>query len=453
MCANCNRHLLALVVGLLAIGGCSQPAAVSPAPGSSASPPAIAAGTHPKRKALVQVVEQPGTLRAYEETQLYARVPGYVRLKYDSEGKLVTDIGRKVKGPRYDASGKETEPGEILAELDVPDLEQEASQKRALVAQAEAETEQAQQVLAAAVANIAVVEATVTEAKALYDRWESESNRIAGLAKQGVIDAQSRDETKHQFRAAEGRLESARAAVLKAKADRDKAQADVKAARARVEVARAELRRLETLLGFARIPAPFDGVVTRRRVSNGDFVQPAGKGDWLFAVARINPIRAVVAVPEADAPLVREGAEAKLSIQVLGGAERTGPVARTSWDLETGSRTLRTEIDLPNKDGTLRPGMFVSARVNCRLPEAWVLPATAVIRQGDTMVCFLVEDGKAVRVPVQVGRGDGKEIQVFKYQKPGTPPVWTEWTETDRVAAQAVGLSDGQPTQEDAGKK
>jgi RND family efflux transporter MFP subunit len=325
---------------------------------------------------------------------------------------------------------------------------------------AEAQVEQARKALAAAEAGVTAAEAAHAETKAglgraqaLYDRWESEARRLTGLVQGGVIDAQSRDETQNQFRAASATRDEARARVAtadagirKAAADRDKMTADVTAAEAKLEVARAEARRYEALLSYTKIRAPFDGVVTRRHVNTGDFLQPSGKSAGVFTVAQLNPVRIVVDVPEMDAPLVREKGPIKLAIQSLGRGELSGTVTRTSWSLEPSSRTLRVEVDQPNPEGLLRPGMYVYARIGVALPEAWALPVSAVVKQGEAHVCFRVEGGKAVRTPVQVGRSDGQHVQVLRLQKTGS----TEWLEpdgTEAVAQPAASLTDGQAVQ------
>lgn len=270
------------------------------------------------------------------------------------------------------------------------------------------------------------------------------------MVKRGVMEPQIETETQSQYKAAGAKVLSAEATVKKAKADRDKAKADVRSAQARVDVAKAEARRLEVLLAYAKIRAPFDGVVTRRKVSTGDFVQPAaGKGDWLFAVARLDPVRVVVDVPEADAALVEEKSEVSLNIPALRVPALSAKVTRTSWALAPGSRTLRAEIDLPNKDGKLRPGMYVYARVKGEQPAAWALPASALVKQGDVMVCYLIEGGKAVRTPVQAGRSDGQFTEVLKRQTTGTSSS-VDWTGKEVVAAKAAGLTDGQAVQHSA---
>jgi HlyD family secretion protein len=442
-----NYCLLILAIGILFASGCDPSV---PVPRGVSAPSATVVGVaRPRRQALLRAVEQPGAIQAYEETQLFARVPGYVRLFHDRDGRIIHDIGQKIRGPKFDPSGKHVvEPGEVLAELLVPELEQETNLKHAMIRQAEAEVEQTQKAVAAAEANIATLEAAVVEAKALKERWESEWKRFVSLAKSGTIDDQSRAETLNRFQAAAARVTSAEAAVIKAKADRDKTKADVRSAEARVDVAKADALRAEAMLGYAKIRAPFDGVVTGRKANTGDLVQPAGgPGDWLFKVARLDPVRVVIAVPEADAELVTQKAEVKLTVPALSGPTLRGVVARTSWALEAAARTLRTEIDLPNKDGRLRPGMYVNARIIHQLPEGWTLPTSAVIKQGDAAICFVVESGKAVRTPIQIGRSDGQYIEALKRQKPGSPPVWEEFTGNETVAARASGLTDGQAVQ------
>jgi len=429
---------------LFAVIGCGQ-TAVPPNVAPSKAPDVSLDVVHPQRKSLKRVVEQPGTVQAYEETQLFARVPGYVRLPLDAKGRIVVDIGHKVRGPVLGSMGNEIEPGEILADLVVPELVEEAKLKNALTRQAEAEVEQSRKALASAEATIAKTEASVVEAKALFDYWQSQSSRMAKAVQGGTVEGQIGDETLNQFKAAGARMVANEAAVRKAKADRDKAESDVRAAVAHVDVTIADALRAEAMLRYAKIRAPYDGVVTMRKVSNGDFVQPAGgKGDWLFTVARLDPVRVVIAVPEADADLVRDNASVQLSIKAAQGPLLEGMVTRTSWALEPGSRTLRAEIDMPNKEGRLRPGMYVFAKIVNNLPEAWTLPVSALVKNDSAAACFLIESGNAVRVPVQVGRGDGQIVEILKWQKPGVSPTWEEFTGKEPIALKAAGLKDGQ---------
>lgn len=408
----------------------------------------------PVRQALRKIVEEPGAIQPQEETRLHAKVSGFV-------SKLTTDIGQKFKGPELDASGKVVRPGEILAELLAPELVEDLRQKEASIRQAEAEVLLARKALISAEANISAMRSVETEtkaavvrAKALNDRWVSEDARIANLVPRGIVPDQTRDETQSQLRAtqamrdeAQARLTSAEAMTRKAISDKDKAEAEVQAAIARSEVAKAAAQKAKVLVEYTQIRAPYDCVVTKRSVHTGDFVQTGSgriEADSLFTVARLNPVRVVIHVPESDAGLVNEKSQVRLAVQALRSTELTGAITRTSWALEPGSRTLRVEVELPNNEGKLRPGMYVYAKLSGQLPEAWTLPTTAVVKQGESIVCFVVEGGKLVRTIVQTGHMEGDRVEVLRRQVQGTGAQWVEWTGTEKVAEKAAGLTDGQ---------
>ena len=313
----------------------------------------------------------------------------------------------------------------------------------------------AEKALAAAAAGVASATALVGEAdagveraQALYENWQKEFDRIAKLVSGGIGDLQTRDQTQNQFRAAEAarkealaHVSSAKAAVDKAVADRDKAAAEVNAAKARREVARAEVGRVDALRGYMEIRAPFDGIVTIRAANRGDLVDPNEKRA-LFRVAQTHPVRVVVNVPEADAALVGVGQQVRLALPDGSTGGEGGKVARSSWSLQPGSRTLRTEIDMPNEKGLVRPGMYAYARLIVELPAAWAVPAAAIGKANDEAVIYLVENGKAVRVAVELLRGDGQFTQIRRYKKSGTAD-WTDVTGAEAIATPASSLSDG----------
>ena len=442
---------------VFAIWGCGGGQSPNAAPGSSPQTVSEAQPVdtiQPVRAALQRVVEQPGAIQPNEETRLHAKVSGFV-------SRLSTDIGQRARGPRFDAKGVQIQPGEVLAELQVPELVEDVRQKEAAIRQAEAELLLARKSLVSTEANISAMRAVETEAKAavvrakaLNDRWVSEDARIAGLVPRGIVTDQTRDETQSQLRAtqamrdeAQARVTSAEAMSRKALSDRDKAEAEVQAALARLEVAKAAAQKAKVLLEYTFIRAPYDCVVTRRSVHTGDFVQTGSgrmEADSLFTVARLDPVRVVIQVPEADAALVNEKGPVKLSVQALRSGELAGTITRTSWALEPGSRTLRVEVDMPNPEGKLRPGMYVYAKLTGQLPESWTVPSAALVRQGEATVCFLAENGKWIRTVVQTGHNDGTRVEILKRQAPGSTIQWLEWTGKEQVAAKAAGLVDGQ---------
>lgn len=438
--------LLLLAVAVPAVGCNRKPPAPAPAP--AAVPVTV---VKPQQRSIKRAVEQPGTVRAFDETALSANLTGYV----DS----VAEDPNKANRPEHDRlidSGSRVTGGQVLARLAVPELAQELKQKDALVTQAVAEEAQANRAFDAAAAGVTAAEATVAQyeaaverADALVERWQKELERVTKLVTGGMGDTQTRDETQFQFKAAEAtrkealaRVVAVKAGVTKAKADRDKADADVKAAAARLAVARAAVNEVKARQGYLEITAPYDGVVTRRSVNRGDLVK-SGDNRVLFTVARLDPVRVVVNVPEADATLVTVGQDVRLVIQATQGPEVTGKVARTSWALEPGSRTLRAEIDLANNKGLLRPGMYVHAKFTADLPSAWAVPAAAVGKANDEPCVYLVENGKAVRVQAQLLKGDGQFTQVRRYKRSGASD-WTDVTGGEQVASPAAALTDGQ---------
>jgi HlyD family secretion protein len=433
------RSPLAFLLSAPLLASCARTPANAPqAPAPAAAEPAPVAVTigPPERHALRHTVEQPGHIHAFAETPLLAKIPGFVKV-------VNVDIGDRVAA------------GQVLAELAVPELEEELKQKQATVTQAAAEVEQARKLLAAAEAHVKSAEAAVVEAAAArtravanYERWQSESARMDVMAARGVVDTQTRDETRNQFRAAEAakaeveaKVRSAEAGKVESEARRDKSKADVDVAVAKEAVIRADEGRTRAMLGYTKFPAPFDGVVTARNVDVGHLLQPSGTTSPLFVVTRTDPVRIFVDVPEADAALIRDKAAATVRVQALKGRAFAGEVTRTAWALDPKSRTLKTEIDLPNPDGLLRPGMYAYAAVTVVLPEAWTLPAAAVVRQGDATFAFTVRDGKAARVPVQTGFSDGTRVELLKW-RPGQ--TWEEPTKSAAFVLKATGLSDGQ---------
>jgi HlyD family secretion protein len=440
--------LLTLSLGLLLPGasGCARRAEAVPETPSTAAAPAVRTVT-PVRKTLRRFLDQPGYVEAFEETPIHVKLAGYVK-------KLHKDIGDPVRA------------GDLLAELAVPELEEEFKHKEALVEQAQAEVVQAQEAVKVGEASVATSQIHVKEmeagrprAVANYDRFHSEHQRVQGMVARKVIDQQVGDEALNQLRAAESsreeveaKVHSAQAACLECTAKLAKMRADVLASQARLRVARADALRVKALLDYTRVQAPFDGVVTRRTVFTGQFLQPPGggaKAEPLFVVVRADPVRVFVDVPEADAVRVRPGAATRVRIQGLHDEEFTGPVTRTAWALNRQERTLRTEIDLPNPTGKLRPGMYAHARIAVEHPQAWTLPAGALMTFDARDYCFLLEDGKAKRVALRVGSREGDTVEVLKKQHGSSRPgeeTWDDFTGTETViTSNPRALTDGQP--------
>ncbi len=375
----------------------------------------------PERRALTLSTTQPGRIEAFERTPLFAKVVGYVE-------EVMVDIGDVV------------EKDEVLVRIAVPELVDELREKEAIVAQAQAEVQQAESAITAsraaaetAKSKIAEVDAGMIRAKADVERWKSEHDRIKELAAKGSITRKLEEETLNALRAAEAavqetvaRGQSARTAFHESQAKIGTAEADKVAAEARHKVATASVDRIKTMLSYTEIKAPYAGTVTSRTVDTGHFVQPVSgpKSTPLLEVARTDTVRIFVEVPELEAGQVDVGDPVEVRVQAADGPIIRAAVTRTSEALRESNHSLRVEIDVPNPERRLRSGMY--ATVTIRLderPEGIVIPVTAVIRDGTANVCCVVQDGQIKRRSVELGLRSGAFFEVRSGLDEHTPIV------------------------------
>jgi multidrug efflux pump subunit AcrA (membrane-fusion protein) len=325
---------------------------------------------------------------------------------------------------------------------------------------------------------VAQTSAEVKRYQADVERWDSEVRRLTGLVKAKVVDQQVLDETRRQLKSSQAALEASREAVknrdaqrLAAEATTERTQADISSADARVKVAEADERRLAALVDYLTIVAPYDGVVLARNVNTGDFVLPASgdpsqgafslgvspnQSTPLYLVNRMDPVLFVVGVPEADAHYVAAGTKARVRVPGLAGREVTARVTRTSWALNSTSRTLMAQIELPNPKGDFLPGMYAYGSVLIERRDVRALPVSAVTQIGNLTCCYLVVDGKAVRTPVQTGVSDGSWVEVtgkLVRSAGSSEGAWVAFDGTEAVIdADLSAISDGEPVTVDPGK-
>ena len=186
----------------------------------------------------------------------------------------------------------------------------------------------------------------------------------------------------------------------------------------RLDMAGANLERTETLLKFSRITAPFGGVVTMRYVDPGAFIPAATSGSTAQSAAIVtlmdfNTVRAVVAVPELEAALVRNGQSVRLTTESLPGKKFEGSVSRFSYALDDATRTMLVEADLPNPDLTLRPGMYATIKIGVeKHTDVMLIPVEALVMEKANAFAFVAADGKAKKTAIKVGFNDGVKVEV-----------------------------------------
>jgi len=333
----------------------------------------------------------PATLAPYQRTFVYARANGYVR-------RWLVDIGARVR------------QGELLAELETPELAQQLSQAKATVAQR----------MAALVQSRANLE---------YARVTAE--RYHALFLEALIAKQLDDQMRTQ------------ASV---------AAANVKAATADLEASRAYVRQLEQQIAFGKVLAPYDGTITQRLVDVGTLVN-AGAGSTassLFELEATNPIRAFINVPQPFAPSVREGADTKVMVRQFPGRSFPGKVARTSGALDPTSRTLRTEIDVPNDKGELLAGMYGEVSIATEISHPVVrVPSSAILADARGVHVAVVDgSGRVHLAVVQLGLDDGTTVDVVSGLEGGEQVIASPPADAaDGLQVQVVQPGSPQPPQ------
>jgi RND family efflux transporter MFP subunit len=196
----------------------------------------------------------------------------------------------------------------------------------------------------------------------------------------------------------------------------DEAKANASVAAADVDLAVATADQIRTMLGYTRIVAPFDGVVSKRKVNRGDFVQAATAGltTPLFTVQRVDTIRVFCNVPESDVSRLRVGLNASVKPYGVDAKPIIGKIARFEGRLDLQTRNMRTEIDIPNRDGRLYPGMYAQVSLETELHHnALTLPVSAVGTDSNGKFVYAVQQGKIVRQPVEIGMIEGGMAEVL----------------------------------------
>jgi len=282
----------------------------------------------------------PGNIQAYIDAPIYARTSGYLKRWY-------VDIGGKVKD------------GQLLADIDTPELDQQLQQARADLA----------------------------TAKANFDLAGITAARYENLLKSDSV----------------------------AKQDVDNAEGDAHAKKAMVDSATDNVKRLEQLQSFEKVYAPFDGVLTARNTDIGQLIG-SGSGTGakeLFHVAAIHTLRVYVNVPQQYSPSAVAGVDAYLTMPQYPGRHLPGKLVRTSAAIDQASRTLLTEVDVPNPNGEILPGAYTEVHFKLPSPASTVvIPVTSLIFRSEGLRIAVVRNNHAVMLPITLGRDYGTEVEV-----------------------------------------
>ena len=367
---------------------------------------------HPTAGGMARTTVQPGSAHSFQSAGLFAKVSGYLKTQS-------VDIGSIVKR------------GDVLAELDVPELVQELERDKAHLRQSQAEVVQAESNVTTVDAERKAAEAFVTQSQANAKRSASERQfrekqfkRIRDLHELDSVEERLVDEKLDQLQAAQSSEMAAESAVVTAQqqsaaaaARVSRAEADLLVAKAKVDVAQSTVTKTSVLLSYTRITSPYDGVVTRRSYHPGAFVRSADQGDGvpLLCVDRTDLMRIVVQVPDRDVPYVQAGDPATIFFDAFPKTTLTGRVARIAASEDQETRTMRVEIDVPNPRGLIRDGMYGQVEIQLEEPSAGVtIPSACLVgdSRAQSAKLFVVRDGKAYLVDAKIGKDTGALVEV-----------------------------------------
>jgi multidrug efflux pump subunit AcrA (membrane-fusion protein) len=333
-------------------------------------------------------VTLPGDTSALTETSIYARAAGYVRKRY-------VDIGDHVR------------EGQLMAEIDAPELDDQVAQARAAVAQAQQQIAQAR--------------ASVVQAQSQRDLAKITAQRYNNLVTKGAVARQDAD-TQQSLYTTSDALVAAQEASLNASEEN-------------LKQAQSNLDRVTALQAFKTVKAPFNGIVTARNIDAGALISASGagqgtspmsmtgiasaNGNEMFRVAQIGTMRILVSVPQTNAPGIHIGMPTELSVNEFPGRKFNGKVTRTTSSLDPGSRTLLVEVQVPNGDGKLLPGMYTEVHFRShRDTPPMLVPGDALISTNSGLqiaVLTPAENGarKVHMQPLTIGRDYGTETEVI----------------------------------------
>ncbi|QEG02707.1 Solvent efflux pump periplasmic linker SrpA precursor [Stieleria maiorica] len=364
---------------------------------------------------------QPASVHAFYRSEIRAKVPGFV-------SELKVDIGDVVQA------------GQVLAQIDVPEMEKQRQIIQARIARLKAEEKRATAGVNLADAQVRSSQARLAQAESEMSRVDaslaaaqSEFERTSDLVERGSLQDRMLDESRKKRdseraakQAVASAIESAKANVAVTEAQKAAAEADLEAAQAETMIAERELEELQVMIDYATVRAPLAGIVSQRNVEPGDLVgsgadQASTKP--LFVISQIDKLRVRIPVPETEAAHINPGDEVTLTFPTFSGEPAiTAAVTRQSGSLDPSTRTMIVEVELENAEGKLLPGMFGRASIKLGSKVAAnMLPSRAIrfSEEGNATVYVLGQDDTVTVAAIETGLDDGNSIQVRSGLLPG----------------------------------
>lgn len=341
-------------------------------------------------------ISLPGNIGAIQYTTIYARVDGYLSQR-------LVDIGDQVK------------KGDLLAQIDTPTIDDELAQAKADLLKAKAALETSEAKLKESMAKELTAEAAVEKSKANVAYATITAKRWQDMCERGSVSQQARDEKVRLLDTTTAELAEQNANLKAAKATVEASRADVKEEKANVVAKQASVDRYTAEQDFKWVRAPFDGIITLRKVDPGALITKGSQSSnlELYQMAKIDALRIYVSAPQRVARYLHAGMTADVQVSEYPERKFIGHVTNVSGALDPNTRTRQTEIKIENKDHALLPGMYAEVKLGTLREAPWIrVPGTTIVTRTDGIFVVVVKDGKAHYQPITMGRDFGDEVEV-----------------------------------------
>jgi multidrug efflux pump subunit AcrA (membrane-fusion protein) len=333
----------------------------------------------------------PANIGAIQYTTIFARVDGYLKER-------LVDIGDHVKA------------GQLLAVIDTPTIDEQLAQGRADLEKARAGLETNIADNKQAIAQEMTSEANLIKAKSNYDYASITASRWQNLCARGAVSQQSRDEKVRSLDTTNAEVKSNEADVQASKAKVVASVSKIKEAKANIVAKQAEVAKLTAEQGFQKVTAPFEGVITERKVDPGALITQGSQSNSLelFQLAKIDRLRVYVSVPQRVARYMHAGVLADVIVPEFPERKFVGKVTNASGGLDPSTRTRQTEIQIDNPDHALLPGMYAEINLSGARDGNWIkVPGTTIVTRAEGQFVVVVADKKATYKKVTIGRDFG----------------------------------------------
>ena len=336
-----------------------------------------------------------------QQAAIFSKVSGYIQ-------RIHVDRGDFVKA------------GQVLAEIDDQELQASLEQSRATLLTGQAGLEMARSSLVGQRANLENQRANLTKAHAVAANDARQAERLKTLFERGLVSATDFENARTTAESSRASVQAAEAQLNLAEAQIATTESQVRLSQAQLETYRAALRLAETNLGNTRLLAPFAGYVSQRNLDSGAAVSAQSAGTntasvGILTIQDIQTVKAQIEVPERNIARVKVGSAVRLAVDPYEGETFTGSVARVVHNLDPRTRTMGVEVEIPNRTGRLKPGMFARVEVLVETRQrALTIPAEA-LRLGEARPSvMLVREGVVETVSVELGAADTRGVEVLK---------------------------------------